>query len=297
MIHQNLLRYRSARYLWWGLALILISAVLYATQDNLRGANGGTWQGYTLGTASALLIVWLAWFGVRKRRYVSGSGSVQGWASAHVYLGTTLVVIATLHCAAQFGWNVHTLAYALMCVVIVSGMCGLYLYLSFPRDMSANREGGPRSQLFAELYELDARARELARKCDAAINIAVRSSIERTAIGGGVYRQLLGGDQSLMMSGAAESGAKAPVLISNADQQAVVAYVSNRVPRAEKRAEAATLQALVVILCRRQAVLRRIRRDIRLQGWLNAWLHLHVPLTLALIAALIVHIVTTFIYW
>lgn len=297
MIHRNILRYQGARYLWWALALTAAASIIYSTQSSLRGANGGTWQGYVLGTAGALLIVWLAWFGVRKRRYVAGRGSVQGWASAHVYLGSALIVVATLHCALQFGWNVHTLAYVLMCFVIVSGMYGLYLYMSAPRVMSDNREGSPRSELFAELYELDGRARELARRCDAAISIAVRSSIERTAIGGGVYRQLLGADTSLMMRGSGEAGDQAPVLVSNADQQEVIAYVSNRVPRAEKRAEAATLQALVVILCRRQAVLRRIRRDIRMQGWLKAWLQVHVPLTLALIAALLVHIVTTFIYW
>jgi len=295
MIHQNILRYRSALYFWWALALIVLAAILYSTQNALRGANGGTWQGYVLGTAGALLIVWLAWFGVRKRRYAAARGSVQGWASAHVYLGSALLVVATLHCAMQFGWNVHTLAYVLMAAVIVSGMCGLYLYMGSPRAMSDNREGEPRSQLFAELYELDARARECARRCDAAVSMAVRSSIERTAIGGGVYRQLLAGDKSLMMRGSGDAGRAA--LVSNADQQEVIAYVSNRVPRAEKRAEAATLQALVVVLCRRQAVLRRIRRDIRMQGWLKAWLHVHVPLTLALIAALLVHILTTFIYW
>ena len=57
------------------------------------------------------------------------------------------------------------------------------------------------------------------------------------------------------------------------------------------------LQALVAVLCRRQAVLRRIRRDVRLQGWLRLWLHVHVPLTFALLAALIGHILTTFMYW
>jgi hypothetical protein len=54
---------------------------------------------------------------------------------------------------------------------------------------------------------------------------------------------------------------------------------------------------LIVLLCRRQAVLRRIRRDIQLQGWLRLWLYIHVPLTFALLAALIVHIMSTFMYW
>ena len=59
-------------------------------------------------------------------------GSVQGWTSAHVYLGTALLIIATLHAGFQVGWNLHTLAYVLMIVVIASGFFGLYSYLNIP---------------------------------------------------------------------------------------------------------------------------------------------------------------------
>jgi hypothetical protein len=93
----------------------------------------------------------------------------------------------------------------------------------------------------------------------------------------------------------ADAGAAA--LVSNADQKGVIDQVAQRVPQAAKRAEAGNLQALIVVLCRRQAVLRRIRRDIQLQGWLRLWLYIHVPLTFALLAALIVHIMSTFMYW
>jgi hypothetical protein len=57
------------------------------------------------------------------------------------------------------------------------------------------------------------------------------------------------------------------------------------------------LQELLAVFCRRQAVLRRIARDIRMQGWLRIWLFIHIPMSIALLVALLVHIVTTFIYW
>ena len=96
MIHQDVLRYRRGLYLWWALGLSVLAAILYSTQTGLERKNGGTWQGYVLGTVGALLIVWLASLGIRKRAYASSLGSVQGWASAHIYLGTSLLVVATL---------------------------------------------------------------------------------------------------------------------------------------------------------------------------------------------------------
>jgi hypothetical protein len=293
VIHQGILRYRNARYLWLALGLLAASAALYSTQGGLRPAGGGTWQGYALGTLGALMIAWLAWLGVRKRRYASQSGSTAGWTSAHVYLGLALVGIATLHCAGRFGWNVHTLAYALTCAVVLTGIFGLYAYSSFPRQLAANRAGGPRSQLFAELYALDQQGRDVARRCNASIDTAVKSSVERTMLGGGVLDQLFGRDRSRLLLEEAGGARLAP----NVDQQAVIDYVSNRVTRADKRVETANLETLVLILCRRQAVLRRIRRDVQLHAWLGAWLYFHIPLTIALIVSLIAHILTTFFYW
>lgn len=290
MIHRSLLLYGGARYFWWSLGLIVGSCVLYLTQGDTQPPNGGTWQGYVLGTIGALLIAWLAMLGVRKRRYSSTMGTVQGWTSAHVYLGSALIVIATLHAGLQIGWNLHTLAYVLMCVVILSGLFGLYTYMSYPQLISKNREGGARSELFAELFELDRAARSTANKCASDIAIAVDSSIERTTLGGGIYSQLFSSDNSFFIPGEGKP-------IRNTDQQQVVDFVGARLPRAAKGAEAANLQQLIVLMCRRQAVLRRIRRDIRLYGWLKIWLYFHVPITIALLVALVLHIVVTFFYW
>lgn len=293
MIHEGILRYARARFLWWALGLIVFSFLIYATQDGgLQPANGGTWQGYVLGTVAALLIAWLALLGVRKRSYSSAMGSVPGWTSAHVYLGSALLVIATLHSAGQLGWNVHSLAWALMFLVIVSGFYGIYTYANYPQRISENRSGSSRAALFAELFELDRRGRDLAAKAPDDINVAVRSAIERTAIGGGVYAQLLGKDSSLYVP---PGGTGSPV--SNRDQQPIIDLVAAHVPRTAKVAEAELLEELLEIFCRRQAVLRRIAYDIRLSGRIRIWLLIHIPLTIALIVALAVHIVATFIYW
>jgi len=296
VIHENILRYQRGKYAWWFAYAIVAAVLLYLTEGYSRPASGGTWQGYVLGTLGTGLIFWLALMGIRKRRYSSSLGTVQGWASAHIYLGTALLVIATLHCAMQFGFNVHTLAYVLMCLVIFSGFFGVFVYINLPQRITDNQSGGNRSQLFAELFSLDRELRTLAKKTSSNIQIAVTSSIERTAIGGKWIAQLSGSDRSFFV-GSSDIANVESKLLTNEDQQAVIDFVAARLPRADKVAEVPVLHQLVVHLCRRQAVLRRIRRDIRLRAWLQIWLYVHIPMTLALLVALVVHILTTFFYW
>jgi hypothetical protein len=297
MIHVGILRFGRARYLWWSLGLVATSGILYATQGSFQPANGGTWQGYVLGTIGAMLIVWLMLLGVRKRSYSSSVGSVAGWTSAHVYLGTALLIVATLHSAGQLGWNVHSFAYILMCAVIFSGFYGIHTYVNYPHSITNNRSGSSRAALFAELFKLDRRGRELGAKSPDDINIAVRSAIERTAIGGGIYAQLVGKDQSLFIRPSESHDPAGGRPISNRDQQPIIDYIAARIPKTNKIAETELLQELLEIFCRRQAVLRRVSHDIRLSGRIRVWLLIHIPLSIALLVALFIHIITTFIYW
>ncbi len=287
---ENLIRFRRYRYFWWGAATVVIAVGLFATQTGNEPANGGTWQGLVLGVWGALLIGWLALLGIRKRSYRSKMGSVQDWTSLHVYLGLAVFIVSTLHAGLQFGWNVHTLAYVLMLVVILSGILGLYTYLNYPRRIAENQQGQNRSQLFGELYGLNEQGEGFARSCGAEVQAAATSAIQRTAIGGGVVNQLLARDHSRLETLDGKQHA-------NPDQAPVIELVSKQIPRAEKIEEVAALQDLLVILCRRQTVIQRLRTDVRLQAWLHAWLYLHVPLTAATLAALVVHILVTFVYW
>lgn len=294
-MHQNLLQYRGGRYLWLAVGLLIVSVAVYWSQDNATPPNGGTWQGYTLGGLAAALCLWLAWLGIRKRSYASSAGTVQGWASAHVYLGLAVLLVALLHGAFQLGWNVHTLCFALLAAVVASGLVGLVVYLLFPQRLARVRAGKRRKDWLSELNELDAGIREVAQRCEAVTRAVAESAVDRTALGGGVLAQLRGADGSRVLDPAA--GAQASRLIANRDQTTVIDYLTSVVPKADKRAEAQAFQDLLSKFARRRTVLRKLRQDIRLQAWMQIWLYLHIPLTVGLLGALAVHVVSVFIYW
>lgn len=292
MQSKGLLTHGGRRYLWWAVLLSVVSLALYYTQapTGLQPPNGGTWQGYTLGTIGACLIVWLSLLGIRKRRYSSRIGTVAGWASAHVYLGLALLLVATLHCAWQFGWNVHTLAYALMCGVIGSGLYGLFVYLRLPQAQAHNRAGKDRDAWIDELRSIDTDIESVAAKADADTQTMGLSAQSLTAIGESIWAQLWGLDRSRV--NLPKQG-----LVSNADQEAVIDYLARHIPNARTRREAEVLNDLMDLFGRRRVLLSRMREDLRLSAHLKIWLFFHVPMTLALLVALSIHIVVVFFYW
>jgi len=79
--HQSILGYAGFRWLKISGALVTVAIAAYVWHSPSNGPGGGTWLGYTLGTIAALLILWLTWFGVRKRRYRADAGLLLGWLS------------------------------------------------------------------------------------------------------------------------------------------------------------------------------------------------------------------------
>lgn len=190
--HEGFLRDGNYRWLWVALALCAVSIAGYLMIDAEPRPRGGTMYGYILGTIGALLIVWLSLFGIRKRAITTGVYSLKAWLSAHVYLGLSLLVIATLHAGFHFGWNVHTLAYALMLLVIVSGMFGVAAYAVLPQQLSANRGETTQRQWLETIRSLDSQLRDAAQPLDRTEADVVRLSTEQTDIGGSLWNRLTG---------------------------------------------------------------------------------------------------------
>lgn len=275
-VHESLLVYRKFRYLKASGMLVTVVVGFYLVHDPEGVPNGGTWLGYTLGVIGVLLMIWLMAYGIRRRRYHSTLGTVAGWLSAHVYLGLALIVIATLHTGFQFGWNVHTLAYALMLGVIGSGLFGVYAYRRYPAMMTKNRRGKTLPAILVEIAEIDRECREIGMSLEDDIARAIHHSCEFTRVGGSAWRQLLGSDPGCATAAAYQLLESRAGISATADVQAV--------------------RRLLTLLGKKLDLLRRARRDVQFKALMDIWLYLHVPLAFALIAALAAHVTSVLFY-
>jgi hypothetical protein len=251
--------------------------VIYIADRPYGTRYGGTWAGYTLGVASVLLILWLTWFGYRKRSYADIQGRLVGRLSAHVYFGLALLVIATLHTGFHFGWNIHALAYALMCLVIVSGMVGVFCYARYPRLMTENRAGMTMQQMLANIATLDEQLRVAAMPLDETTAVVIARAIETRAIGHSVWQQMTRRYPRCTTAAA----------IAHFDAS------TESVPSALEEARS----QVRVLLDEKASLLTRVRRDVSYKAMIDSWLLLHVPVSFMLLAALLAHIVSVFFLW
>ena len=270
---------RHAKFRWLKIVLVIAVATIasYFLVDVAPRHNGGSWYGYTLGTIGALLILWLTMLGVRKRAMTRGRWSLKAWTSAHIYLGLSLIVIGTLHTGFQFGWNIHTAAYALMILVIASGVVGIWFYATIPQAMSDNRDEMTETQMLDTLRSLDRQLHEAAQPLSAEHAALVRSSLEQNPFGGGFVRRITG-----RYPGCATRRAQADLRRERAYQPKMGDDPLDKVD---------------ALLEKKEATLARVRRHLKLKSLLQVWLYVHVPMTFALIASLSAHIVSVFFYW
>ncbi len=269
--HESFLAHKRMRWLKVALAMSLAAILGYAFADVEPRPNGGTWYGYTLGTIGAGLIVWLALLGVRKRAMTEGRWSLKAWTSAHVYLGLGLIVIATLHTGFQFGWNVHTLAYVLMMLVIVSGVYGISVYALLPHKLSTNRREMTKGQMVEALAAVDRQLEAAAQPLGRAESDLVIAALEQDPFGHGFVARLTGRYRGCRTA------------------DALTALEGDGLDPEHERVE--------TLLRKRDAQLGQIRRHMRLKALLEVWLYVHVPVTVMLLAALTAHIVSVFYYW
>ena len=279
--HESFLAHAEYRWMKITLGLTALFVAIYALADIQPYPSGDSWYGYTLGTIGAVLILWLTMLGIRKRRMTPGSWSLKGWTSAHVYLGLLLVVVGTLHTGFQLGYNVHTLAWVLMMLVVVSGLYGIAAYATLPERLSSNRGEMTREQMVESLAAIDRQLEAAAQPLGREDTDMVIAALEHDPFSAGVWARFRGYQRRDATSDALE----------------FITTTRAWATEAGNETDNTSQQRVRALLGRRHSQIAQIRRHMRIKALLEIWLYVHVPLTFALIAALTAHVVSVFYYW
>ncbi len=272
MSQETFLNYRRFKWLWITAAALVVLTIIYAVDRPIGGRNGGTAVGYTYGTLAALGIVWLMAFGLRKRSYRSSLGTLEGWLAAHVWIGLGLLLLVPLHSGFSFSCNVHTLAYLLMVVTIVTGIWGAANYSTLSARISAHR-GGAKDELVVErIQDLSDQAEQLCRgKSEAFLKLYNEFCVP--------FKPSLGW------------------ILLRSRQPKVDASAASGMLSGVAEGERADAVSMIGLLDQRLDMLRSLAEQARIRALLRVWLYVHVPVSFALCVALVVHIFSVFYLW
>ena len=277
-MHDSFVTYKNFYFLKVASALTAVLTIFYLFHDAYPEPNGGSWLGYLLGILGAVILIWLSLLGIRKRRYRSSQGNTVSWVSAHIYLGSALIIITTLHSGFQFALNIHFLGYFLTLLVVLTGFYGLYAYSVYPDKITANCGDLTRDTMFDEVIDLDERSLAVAESISADLYAQILELIESCKVKPSLFQQIFSNSD-----------------YKNENLESLVNRIIDSINSDHGNRD--KLSLLHDFILEKYALLKRIDWDIRYNCRLNWWLYLHVPLTLALIAAVSIHVFIIFYYW
>jgi hypothetical protein len=215
--------------------------------------------------------------GIRKRSYASGTGTLQGWVSAHVYLGLLTLLIIPMHAGFRFGADIHTFAFVLLAVVVLSGILGVILYMSIPARLTTHESDLQSDAIDKEIGRLISDMRFLVKdKSDALVR---------------VYHDEMLGLQTLQPMGWSLlfQKQKGDLL---AQRSAQLARIVSSMPSEDE----GTFQALSQLILKKTQLQVALMNQMRLRNMLQAWLYIHVPVSVAMVLVVVIHIVSVFYY-
>ena len=273
----SFLTYRSGRWLWISLASALVLVLHYLYYRSRTVAYGGSVEGLLYGVAGTGLIAILMYLGIRKRSYSSSSGTLQGWVSAHVYLGLLTLLLIPMHVGFRFGWDVHTLAFVLLAVVVLSGIVGIVMYLNMTSRLTKFEAGQQADNIDGEIGRLLVDMRALVKdRSDALVQLykSEVAALQEARPQG--WSLLLRGQGSDLLALRSADLAKKVSSIPSEDQ--------------------AAFQILSQLLLKKAQLELNLMRQMRLRNALQAWLYVHVPVSIALVVTVGLHLVVVFMY-
>lgn len=280
MVVGTLVTYGGKRYLWLGLAagIVLLVGYYYYYRTHHLPPSGSTPLGLIYGWLGFIAILVLMFLGIRKRWHASHWGTVQGWTSSHVYLGLLTLLIIPMHAGFRFGWDVHTLAFALLTIVVLSGIIGIWLYLTIPPKLTHYESG------------------MLPDKAEAEINQILKELKSLAAGKSGVFQRAHSGEISRLHDVKPQGW---QLLFKPRDATASIAERTRELHRlvaqipAAEQDDFSKFSGLVLRMTELEAFLAS---EMRLRNALESWLYVHLPVSVAMSGAVAVHLIVVLYY-
>jgi len=276
-MEETFLTYKKNRWLWFGVISAVLLSLSYPWYSNPTLPHGGTFMGLLYGVLGTILIVILMALGIRKRRLGSRLGTVQGWTSAHVYLGLLTLLIIPMHAGFRFHFDFHTLAFALLALVVLSGILGVVLYSLIPSRLTKYEETLQGDKIDQEINRILGQMRNVVRnKSDALVDIykeELHQTAQRPHSGWRVlWRRHGDGIISNKRKSLSEGSAKVPL---------------------EGKEDFLVLSGLIL---QKAQLEKNFFKQMRLKNALSVWLYVHVPLSVSMLFAIMIHLVSVFYY-
>lgn len=280
MKEENIFTYNNSFWLKIFIYLLIVLTASYiAYALSVSNTNGATFVGLMYGVVALIAVILLMYYGIRKRTYKNTLGTLKGWLSFHVYIGLLVLLIVPMHAGFKFGVNVHTLAFVLMAIVIVSGMFGAYFYINYPVEFTKYGNELLYAQFDDEINKLVKQMRGISRnksqifaqECEQAVSLGIPESQRG-------WRLIFGN--------------AAKYIPSETEYLNQIQRDMNQVPEIERK----DYQRLAVVSLQKMELQKRFVSQMRIKNILEAWLYVHLPVSFIMLVALTVHIVSVIYY-
>ncbi len=262
----------------WRIIALLLTLALAASFVWYRSTqpftHGGTSVGLIYGFLSLFMMLFLIYFGVRKRAYRSRFGTLQEWLHAHIWLGLFSFFVIVAHTGFRFQDKIAVALFIVISLVISTGILGALLYKTIPRELTEIQSNLTGQEISDQLNQLS--------KAMARLSSGKSSPFQR------IY-------YSLQLEAMPGFLAGWKLVFSSARRSERTGDWTGLVGMVEKDEQEELRQLLVASRQQKELHLRLVYQQ-RYRNILDFWLYLHLPLSVAMLVLIVAHVWGVFYY-
>lgn len=265
----------SLRGGWPGVFALIgcILAVIYCYRLFYASLDIDAVFDFAYGIIGFVLIIFLAFYKVRKSIYRTKLGTLQTWMQAHIYIGIISTVLVAMHAGFRAGGIFSALLLTLFLLTVFSGIAGAMIYNTIP--VSVNKYG--RGVL--PLEEMEGKIAGYLGEADKSVEHA-HDDFKK------LYREKI---RALFV----HKGAKWSYLLS--EERTILKKQKALFEKFKKMAPPQNIYDISMLNTLSMEKEKLAFMWIKLK-MLRVWLNFHMPLSFAMITAAIAHIITVFYF-